>query len=78
MQAGAGDVGDNAKDESPGDPIPATVEVDVADSIALDARNLKLSKQERARLRESLRSGIQDLREKEIIERLKASDPLLG
>ena len=78
MQAGAGDVGGNAKDESPGEAAPTTVEVDVADSIALDARNLTLSKQERARLRESLRSGIQDLREKEIIERLKASDPLLG
>ena len=52
--------------------------VEVAESISLDSKNLTMSKQDRSKLRESLRNGIQELKEKELIEKLKASDPLLG
>ncbi len=54
------------------------VAVDASDSITLDAGNLKMSKQERDKLRQSLQSGIQDLKEAELIKKLQDSDPLLG
>ena len=60
------------------EPDEPLIEVDVADSIALDTRNLRMSQQERSKLRASLRSGIQDLKEKEVIAKLMASNPLLG
>ena len=53
-------------------------DVEVADSITLDPKNLRMSKEERNRIRNSLRSSIQDLKEKEVMEKLTASDPLLG
>ena len=78
LQAGIGadldvdatSTGAEAPDEAP--------DVKVADFISLDPKSLRMSKEERIRIRNSLRSSIQDLKEKELIERLMSSDPLLG
>lgn len=48
------------------------------DSIALDATNLRMSKDARSKLRSSLAKSIKDLKEKELQDKIKASDPLLG
>ena len=53
-------------------------DVEVADFISLDPKSLRMSKEERIRIRNSLKSSIQDLKEKELIEKLMSSDPLLG
>mmetsp|Transcript_12094 Transcript_12094/g.35608 ORF Transcript_12094/g.35608 Transcript_12094/m.35608 type:complete len:183 (-) Transcript_12094:476-1024(-) len=49
-----------------------------ADSITLNGDNMNISKAERIKMREGLAASIQELKEKEIMEKLAANDPLLG
>jgi hypothetical protein len=70
--AAEGAQGAEEDEESVAEPPP------MSDSIQLDVKGLKMNSKDRAKLRAGLQASIQALKEQELIDKLTASDPLLG